>query len=96
MALCGVGFGFFQTPNNATILTAGPPSRSGAAGGMLAVARTLGWCIGSALVTLIFAVSPTGATMQCLAGRLRLRRRRRGRQRLTRRLPVPAGSRHQD
>jgi DHA2 family multidrug resistance protein-like MFS transporter len=66
MALCGVGFGFFQTPNNATILTAGPPSRSGAAGGILAVARTLGWCIGSALVTLIFAVSPTGATMQCL------------------------------
>jgi len=70
MALCGVGFGFFQTPNNATILTAGPPSRSGAAGGILAVARTLGWCIGSALVTLIFAVSPTpsstGATTQCL------------------------------
>ncbi|HLG49517.1 MAG TPA: MFS transporter [Reyranella sp.] len=66
MALCGVGFGFFQTPNNATILTGGPPSRSGAAGGILAVARTLGWCIGSALVTLIFALSPTGATMQCL------------------------------
>jgi len=70
MALGGVGFGFFQTPNNATILTAGPPSRSGAAGGILAVARTLGWCIGSALVTLIFAVSPTpsstGATTQCL------------------------------
>jgi DHA2 family multidrug resistance protein-like MFS transporter len=70
MALCGVGFGFFQTPNNATILTAGPTSRSGAAGGILAVARTLGWCIGSALVTLIFAVSPTssssGATIQCL------------------------------
>jgi DHA2 family multidrug resistance protein-like MFS transporter len=66
MALCGVGFGFFQTPNNATILTAGPPSRSGAAGGILAVARTLGWCIGSALVTLIFAVSPAGGTIHCL------------------------------
>jgi DHA2 family multidrug resistance protein-like MFS transporter len=66
MALCGVGFGFFQTPNNATILTAGPPGRSGAAGGVLAVARTLGWCIGSALVTLIFAVSPSGGTIRCL------------------------------
>ena len=41
MALCGIGFGFYQTPNNATIMTAGPGTRSGAAGGMLAVARTL-------------------------------------------------------
>jgi DHA2 family multidrug resistance protein-like MFS transporter len=66
MALCGIGFGFFQTPNNATIMTAGPVSRSGAAGGILAVARTLGWCIGSALVTLIFALSSDGATTRCL------------------------------
>ena len=62
MALCGIGFGFYQTPNNATVMTAGPVSRSGAAGGMLAVARTLGWCLGSALVTLIFSVSPSGAS----------------------------------
>jgi DHA2 family multidrug resistance protein-like MFS transporter len=66
MALCGVGFGFYQTPNNATVMTAGPVSRSGAAGGMLAVARTLGWCLGSALVTLIFAVADTNATVRCL------------------------------
>jgi len=32
MGLCGVGFGFFQTPNNAAIMTAGPITRSGAAG----------------------------------------------------------------
>ena len=32
MALCGIGFGFYQTPNNATVMTAGPVSRSGAAG----------------------------------------------------------------
>ena len=66
MALCGIGFGFYQTPNNATVMTAGPVSRSGAAGGMLAVARTLGWCLGSAMVTLIFALSKTGATTRCL------------------------------
>jgi DHA2 family multidrug resistance protein-like MFS transporter len=66
MALCGVGFGFFQTPNNATIMTAGPVMRSGAAGGMLAVARTLGWCLGSALVTVIFATVETDATIRCL------------------------------
>lgn len=66
MALCGVGFGFFQTPNNATIMTAGPQNRAGAAGGMLAVARTLGWCVGSALVTLIFSLSQANATVLCL------------------------------
>jgi DHA2 family multidrug resistance protein-like MFS transporter len=66
MALCGTGFGFYQTPNNATVMTAGPVSRSGAAGGIMAVARTLGWCLGSALVTLIFAVSQTDATIRCL------------------------------
>jgi DHA2 family multidrug resistance protein-like MFS transporter len=66
MALCGIGFGFYQTPNNATVMTAGPVSRAGAAGGMLAVARTLGWCLGSALVTLIFAMAETDATIRCL------------------------------
>lgn len=66
MALCGIGFGFFQTPNNATIMTAGPQNRAGAAGGMLAVARTLGWCVGSALVTLIFSLSHGNATILCL------------------------------
>ena len=66
MALCGVGFGFYQTPNNTTVMTAGPVSRAGAAGGMLAVARTLGWCIGSALVTLIFSLTHDNATIRCL------------------------------
>ena len=66
MGLCGIGFGFFQTPNNTTIMTAGPLARTGAAGGMLAVARTLGWCVGSALVTLIFATSHADATIRCL------------------------------
>jgi DHA2 family multidrug resistance protein-like MFS transporter len=66
MALCGLGFGFYQTPNNTTVMTAGPLSRSGAAGGMLAVARTLGWCLGSALVTLIFSLAHDSATLRCL------------------------------
>jgi MFS transporter, DHA2 family, multidrug resistance protein len=33
MALCGLGFGFFQAPNNRSMLSAAPLSRSGAAGG---------------------------------------------------------------
>ena len=46
MALCGFGFGFFQAPNNRTMLAAAPRARSGAAGGMLATARLLGMTVG--------------------------------------------------
>lgn len=50
MALCGAGFGFFQSPNNRTIVTAAPRSRSGATGGMLATARLLGQTTGAVAV----------------------------------------------
>ena len=55
MVLCGIGFGFFQTPNNRAILTAGPPSRTGAANGMMAQARLLGTTFGAAVVALGFS-----------------------------------------
>jgi DHA2 family multidrug resistance protein-like MFS transporter len=61
-----VGFGFFQTPNNTALMTAGPANRSGAAGGMLAMARIFGWCLGSALVAVVFALVPVGPTIACL------------------------------
>ena len=67
MGLCGIGFGFFQTPNNMVLMTSGPADRSGAASGMVALARTLGWSLGSALVALIFALHPTRGTVVCLA-----------------------------
>jgi DHA2 family multidrug resistance protein-like MFS transporter len=54
MALCGVGFGLFQAPNNRTILGAAPRPRSGAAGGMLSVARLLGQTLGAAMVAILF------------------------------------------
>ncbi|MBN8896578.1 MAG: MFS transporter, partial [Rhodospirillales bacterium] len=66
MAICGIGFGFFQTPNNITLITAGPPDRSGAASGMVAVARTLGWSLGSALVALIFGLRGGHGAGTCL------------------------------
>lgn len=50
MALCGVGFGFFQSPNNRTIVAAAPRQRSGAAGGLLATARLLGQTGGAVAV----------------------------------------------
>ena len=50
MALCGLGFGFFQSPNNRAMVSSSPRSRSGAAGGMLATARVLGQTIGAVSV----------------------------------------------
>ena len=55
MAVCGVGFGFFQAPNNHIILTSGPINRSGVAGGMLSTARTTGQSIGAVLLAIIFS-----------------------------------------
>jgi MFS transporter, DHA2 family, multidrug resistance protein len=60
MAICGIGFGFFQTPNNRTILASAPPQRAGSASGILASARLVGQTFGAALVGLIFALSSSG------------------------------------
>jgi DHA2 family multidrug resistance protein-like MFS transporter len=54
MAVCGVGFGIFQSPNNRTIVSAAPKPRSGAAGGMLATARLLGQTAGAVAVGAAF------------------------------------------
>ncbi|MGG1944527.1 MFS transporter [Trinickia sp. NRRL B-1857] len=58
MALCGAGFGMFQSPNNRQMLSSAPRERSGGASGMLGTARLTGQTIGAALVALIFGVSP--------------------------------------
>jgi DHA2 family multidrug resistance protein-like MFS transporter len=62
MTLCGVGFGFFNTPNNRAIITSAPASRSGGASGMQATARLFGQTTGAALVALLFAAMPVGGT----------------------------------
>jgi len=53
MALAGLGFGLFQTPNNRTMIAAAPRERSGGASGMLGTARLLGQTTGAALVALL-------------------------------------------
>jgi MFS transporter, DHA2 family, multidrug resistance protein len=69
MAVCGFGFGLFQTPNNRAMIGASPRSRSGAAGGMLSTARLLGQTGGAALVAVIFGLAPThGTTLTLLVG----------------------------
>ena len=59
MALCGLGFGFFQSPNNRALISTAPRERSGAAGGMLSTARLLGQTFGAAGVAIMFRSYPT-------------------------------------
>ena len=67
MALCGVGFGLFQTPNNIVMVIATPVQRTGGAGGMQSTARLVGQTLGATAVTLIFAMLPNGVSVNaCL------------------------------
>lgn len=86
MALCGVGFGLFQSPNNKVLITSAPKERSGGASGIQSTARLLGQTLGAAFVGLLFtahAVHGTGialtlasalAAVGCVASSLRYRR----------------------
>lgn len=67
LAICGMGFGLFQTPNNSTIISSAPTNRSGGASGMLGMARLLGQTFGTTLVALLFSFVAQGkSTSACL------------------------------
>lgn len=66
MAVCGLGFGVFQAPNNRTLLAAAPLDRSGAAAGMLATARLSGQTIGATLAAILFRIAPVTGTVLAL------------------------------
>jgi DHA2 family multidrug resistance protein-like MFS transporter len=68
MALCGLGFGLFQSPNNRLIVSSAPQHRSGAAGGMLATARLLGQTLGAVAVAAAFHLSGVAAAPGLLLG----------------------------
>jgi len=57
LALCGAGFGLFQSPNLNALMSAAPPERSGGASGMVAMARLNGQAMGAALVALCFGLA---------------------------------------
>ena len=57
MAICGLGFGFFQTPNMRALMSSAPPGRSGSASGIVATARLTGQTIGAALAALCFSLA---------------------------------------
>ncbi len=68
MAICGVGFGMFQTPNNIVMVMATPVNRSGGAGGMQSTARLVGQTLGATIVSSVFALlaHETTAISVCL------------------------------
>jgi DHA2 family multidrug resistance protein-like MFS transporter len=57
MLLSGIGFGFFQTPNNRVLIGSSPRERAGAIGGLQAVTRVFGQTVGAALVAMVFTIS---------------------------------------
>ncbi len=63
MLLGGVGFGFFQTPNNRALLGGAPRHRSGAAGAIQATTRVFGQSLGTALVGVAFTVGQADGLM---------------------------------
>jgi len=66
MAMCGLGFGLFQSPNNRAMIGATPPARSGGASGAQATTRLLGQTTGTAVVALLFSVDASGAARVAL------------------------------
>lgn len=54
LALCGLGFGLFQSPNNRVIMNSAPRERSGSASGIQSMGRLLGQSIGAVVVAVVF------------------------------------------
>jgi DHA2 family multidrug resistance protein-like MFS transporter len=67
MFLAGLGFGFFQTPNNHAMLGSAPRHRSGAVGGVQSTTRVFGQSFGTALVAVAYGLHVGhGATVALL------------------------------
>lgn len=61
LAICGLGFGLFQSPNNNVMLRTGPMDRAGAAAGMQATCRLIGQTAGALLAALAFRFPQLGS-----------------------------------
>ena len=67
MALCGTGFGLFQSPNLNALMSSAPPERAGGASGVIAIARLTGQATGAALVALCFGLAGSRGPTWALA-----------------------------
>jgi DHA2 family multidrug resistance protein-like MFS transporter len=69
MVVCGIGFGFFQTPNLRALMSSAPSHRSGSASSMVATARLTGQTLGAAFAALCFVIGGhDGATLALALG----------------------------
>lgn len=66
LMLCGVGFGFFQSPNMFAIMNSAPAHRSGGAGGILAASRLFGQSSGAAIVAICLTLIPGAGVTSAL------------------------------
>lgn len=64
LAVCGAGFGLFQSPNNRAIMGSAPRHRSGGANGMLGLARLTGQTFGATLCAVVFKLFPHHGQME--------------------------------
>lgn len=74
LAVCGIGFAAFQTPNNRLVMLSAPRDRSGAASGMISLARQFGRALGTAIAAFTLASIPASDVLTALnvAGSLAL------------------------
>lgn len=56
MAVCGIGYGLFQSPNNRSMQGSAPRERSGGVQAIQSVARVFGQTTGAVLVAMVFAI----------------------------------------
>ncbi|HAE47375.1 MAG: MFS transporter [Tistrella sp.] len=66
LAICGAGFGLFQSPNLKALTASVPRERAGAASGIIPTARLLGQALGTALVAACFTIGGEAGSMTAL------------------------------
>ncbi|MBC7380850.1 MAG: MFS transporter, partial [Burkholderiaceae bacterium] len=67
MAVCGIGFGLFQSPNLKAMMSSAPPERASGASGVIAMVRLIGQTTGAALVALCLGLGGAQGSMWALA-----------------------------
>ncbi|WP_424810688.1 MFS transporter [Roseococcus sp. YIM B11640] len=65
LLLAGIGFGFFQAPNNRAIVVNAPRARAGGAGGLQSTARVLGQAIGATTAAACFTLAGPWLAFLC-------------------------------
>lgn len=67
VAICGVGFGLFTTPNNRVAMLNAPLQRAGAAGSLVASARIMGQTLGATFTAVAYSYAPDGGGQMAFA-----------------------------